>query len=68
MKQNKQTNKQTNASATNKAQPAVFQTGQDVKDAVLVVSVFINLFLFTGWLIAQTTTQYNDQIVALIFK
>jgi hypothetical protein len=68
MKQNKKASKQTKVSASKAAQPAVFQTGQDVRSAVLVVSVFINLFLFTGWLIAQTTNQYNDQIVALIFK
>lgn len=33
---------------------AVFQTSEDLKTALLVVSMAINLFLFTTWLVIQT--------------
>lgn len=32
---------------------AVLQTGQDLKNALLVVSLVINLFIFTAWLVVQ---------------
>lgn len=34
--------------------PAVFQTSEDLKTALLVVSMAINLFVFTAWLVIQT--------------
>ena len=38
---------------------AAFQTGQDVKNAVLILSVFANLVLFVTWLTLQLTSQYD---------
>lgn len=32
---------------------AVFQTAEDLKTALLIVSMSINLFLFTAWLVIQ---------------
>lgn len=32
---------------------AVFQTSEDLKTALLVVSMAVNLFLFTAWLVIQ---------------
>jgi hypothetical protein len=66
MKQNTKSTKQ--EVSTTAAEPGVFQTGEDLKHAVLFLSVFINMFLFVGWLVAQTTTQYDSQIISVIFK
>lgn len=32
---------------------AVFQTSEDLRTALLIVSLTINLFLFTAWLVVQ---------------
>lgn len=37
---------------------AVFQTSEDLKTALLVVSLSINLFLFTAWLVVETDPRY----------
>jgi hypothetical protein len=41
---------------------------QDLKTAVLVVSVVANLFIFTAWLALQVTTQYDTQIASFLFN
>lgn len=38
--------------------PVVFQTSEDLKSALLVVSVAINLFIFTAWLVVQVDPHY----------
>lgn len=40
---------------------AVFQTSEDLKTALLIVSLTVNLFLFTAWLVIQA-----DPNVALV--
>lgn len=40
---------------------AVLQTSEDLKTALLIVSVTVNLFLFTTWLVIQA-----DPSVALV--
>ena len=37
---------------------AILQTREDLKSALLIVSVTINLFLFTAWLVIQTDPRY----------
>jgi len=37
---------------------AVFQTSEDLKSALLIVSMAVNLFLFTAWLLIQVDPQY----------
>jgi len=37
---------------------ALFQTSEDLKTALLIVSLSINLFLFTAWLVIQTDPRY----------
>ena len=32
---------------------AIFQTSEDLRTALLIVSLTINLFLFTAWLVVQ---------------
>ena len=47
---------------------AVSHMSQDLKNAVLIVSVVANLFVFTMWLMLQVTTQYDSQIASLLFN
>lgn len=43
------------------------QMTQDLKTAVLVVSVVANLFVFTTWVALQVTTQFDSQISNFLF-
>lgn len=56
MKQQKQTVKDMNEA---EVAIATFQTAQDVKTAVLIVSVLANIALFTVWLVLQLTPRYD---------
>ena len=47
---------------------AVAQTGQDVRNAILVVSIVLNLFVFIAWLAMQVTTRYDAQIAGFLFN
>ena len=40
----------------------------DVKTAVLIVSVFLNLAIFTAWIAIQVTSQYDRQLASLLFN
>lgn len=44
------------------------QMGQDLRNAVLVVSLVANLAIFTTWVALQVTTQFDTQLAALIFN
>lgn len=46
---------------------AINQTDQDLKTAILVVSLFINAFVLVGWILLQVTTVYDTQIAAFLF-
>lgn len=41
--------------------------GEDVRNAVLIVSLLINMFVFITWIMLQVTTQYDYAISALVF-
>lgn len=41
----------------------VDQSVQDFRSAVLVVSLAINLIIFTTWIILQITTQYDSALL-----
>lgn len=41
--------------------------GQDLKNSILVVSVVLNVIVFTFWLTLQVTTQYNEELSKFIF-
>lgn len=60
MKQQKQTAEQVETSTA----IATFQTGQDVKTAVLIVSVLANVALFVMWLILQLTSRYDAAVTS----
>ena len=44
------------------------QTLSDLKSSVLVVSLFINAFVFTSWLTIQVTDRYNADIIAFLLR
>lgn len=46
---------------------SVSTMSQDLKSAVLIVSVIVNLFIFTAWVALQVTTQFDTQIASLLF-
>jgi hypothetical protein len=39
----------------------------DVMLSVLVVSVFINAFILTGWVALQVTSAYNSEVASFLF-
>lgn len=41
---------------------ALLQTERDLKDAILTVSVFVNLFALCLWVALQTTSQYDSAL------
>ncbi len=41
--------------------------GQDLKNSVLIVSLVLNMIVFTFWLTLQVTSQYNDELSLFIF-
>ena len=41
---------------------AIAQTERDFKDAVLTVSIFVNLFLLSIWVALQVTSKYDDAL------
>lgn len=41
--------------------------GEDVRNAVLIVSLLINMFILITWIMLQVTTEYDYAISALIF-
>ena len=43
-------------------------TGQDIKSAVLLVSVTINLAIFIGWLLLRLTTVYDAEVYNFLFN
>jgi hypothetical protein len=47
---------------------AVYSTlRDDVKNSLLVLSLIVNLYIFTLWLVLQVTTQYDAQIANFLF-
>lgn len=41
--------------------------GEDVRNAVLIVSLLVNLIFLITWIMLQVTTQYDYAISALVF-
>ncbi len=42
---------------------ALLQTERDLKDAILTVSIFANLFILCLWVALQTTAQYDTALI-----
>lgn len=43
------------------------QTNEDAKNALLIVSLTINAFVFIGWITLQVTNIYDYQVAAFLF-
>lgn len=43
-------------------------TAEDFRNALLVVSIFVNLIVLVFWIILQVTTQHDYEIASLIFN
>jgi hypothetical protein len=43
-------------------------TADDVKTAILLVSITINVAVFVGWLAIKITTQYDAQVAEFLFS
>lgn len=43
------------------------QTDQDVKNALLIVSLLVNAFILIGWITLQVTTVYDAEVAAFLF-
>lgn len=41
--------------------------GEDLRNAVLIVSLLINMFILITWILLQVTTQYDYAISAVVF-
>lgn len=41
--------------------------GEDVRNAILIVSLLINMIFLITWIMLQVTTQYDYAISALVF-
>lgn len=68
MKQAKQKAKQASKSTLSRFEDAVVtQLGRDVKSALLIVSLVINLFILTTWVTLLVTNQFDSQLSAAIF-
>ena len=64
---------QTQTTTTNDNTPEIqaivaTRTGQDVRNAVFVVSIVLNMFIFIAWLAMQVTTRYDAQIAGFLFN
>lgn len=47
---------------------AIAQTERDFKDAVLTVSVFANLFIFSIWVALQVTSKYDAALASFFLQ
>jgi len=47
---------------------AILQTERDLKDAIMTVSVFVNLFALCLWVALQTTSQYDAELVSFFIN
>lgn len=47
---------------------AVVQTERDMKDALLTVSIFTNLFILCLWVALQSTTQYDAALTTFFLN
>ena len=59
----------TNTSQESLSQEMVMPASQishDLKNSVLIVSVVVNLTLFTGWVLLQLTSQYDSSLASFL--
>ncbi len=42
-------------------------TSDDVRNAILIVSLALNLAIFIGWIVLRVTTKYDEQVFNFLF-
>lgn len=47
---------------------ALMSTSQDLRNAVLIVSLVINLYFLIAWVLLQVTTRYDATVAELLFN
>jgi len=47
---------------------ALMSTSQDLRNAVLIVSLVINLYFLIAWVMLQVTTRYDATVAELLFS
>lgn len=52
----------------NSTAASIEQTNKDFKNSLLIVSVGINVFIFTAWLALQVTTSYDSQVASVLLS
>lgn len=62
MKKEKQTQENIQALAVPSSQVA-----QDLKHSVLIVSLVLNLVVFTAWIALQVTSRYDQSVAQVLF-
>jgi hypothetical protein len=63
--------KQTTNNTVDASEAAVFAPTfvvHDFKNAILIVSVVVNLIIFTAWVALQVTTKFDAQFANLLFN
>lgn len=51
-----------------KGQISALITGEDLRTAILIVSVIINLFFLIAWVTLQVTDQYDEEVISFLFN
>jgi hypothetical protein len=59
--------KQAKKTMAMKSGPRTVNTWDDVKTAVLLVSLGINVAIFIGWVALRVTTEYDQQVFNFLF-
>ena len=47
---------------------AIFHTGEDARTAILIVSLLINLFVLSIWIVVRTTSDYDAALSSFFFN
>ena len=55
------------ATAVHESEAAIVRTNEDFKNAVLIVSLLVNVVILIAWIVLRITTFYDDQIAYLLF-
>lgn len=63
---NATTGKQVEKDASVSPDYVVRQLGYDTRNAILVVSLLINAFIFTAWLVIQVSNNFDDALIAYL--
>lgn len=55
------------AAAMHESEVVIERTNEDFKNAVLIVSLLVNVVVLITWIVLRITTLYDNQIAYLLF-